>query len=465
MSNQDNQKNTLSLLIVDDDEAFRNVVKDRFSRRGYHAVLAANGNEAISLSQKNNFDIALVDIKMPEMDGIELLKQLKSERPNIEVIILTGHATIDTAIDAIKLGAYHYLAKPCKLAELEVVVQKAHEKQLLSQQNILLREVIQRNLGTTEIIGNSKEIEDVRATIRKVADLQSPVLIEGKSGTGKELVSKALHINSVRADNPFIAVNCASLNENLLESELFGHEKGSFTGAIKEKRGLFEVADGGTLFIDELGEMSPRIQAKLLRVLEGEDFRPLGSVKSISVNVRIVAATNKDLLEEVQKGNFREDLYYRVNVISIKLPTLKDRREDIPLLVNHFLQHSLVAIKEKKEITPETMDILMNYDWPGNVRELFNILERAIILTHGKHITPDDLPHIIKAEGGGGRTDIPVCPKEDNGLLTLQELEKNHIVKVLNLKEGNKTRTAEALGINRRLLYRLIDRYGIKQIK
>ncbi|HLG29391.1 MAG TPA: sigma-54 dependent transcriptional regulator, partial [Candidatus Brocadiales bacterium] len=410
MSNQDNQKNTLSLLIVDDDEAFRNIVKDRFSRKGHRVALAASGNEAISLSQKNNFDIALVDIKMPEMNGIELLKQLKSKRPNIEVVILTGHATIDTAIDAIKLGAYHYLAKPCKLAELEVVVQKAHEKQLLSQQNILLREAIQRNLGTTEIIGNSKEIEAVRATIRKVADLQSPVLIEGKSGTGKELVSKALHINSIRANNPFIAVNCASLNENLLESELFGHEKGAFTGAIKEKRGLFEVADGGTLFIDELGEMSPRIQAKLLRVLEGEDFRPLGSIKSISVNVRIVAATNKDLLEEVQKGNFREDLYYRVNVISIKLPTLKDRSEDIPLLVNHFLQHSLVAIKEKKEITPETMDILMNYDWPGNVRELFNILERAIILTHGKHITPDDLPPIIKV---GAYCDTPL--QEDNG--------------------------------------------------
>lgn len=454
MSNQDNQRNILSLLIVDDDEAFRNVVKDRFSRRGHHVVLAANGKEAISLSQRNSFDIALVDIKMPEMDGIELLKQLKSERPNIEVVILTGHATIDTAIDTIKLGAYHYLTKPCKLAELEVVIQKAHEKQLLSQQNILLREVIQRNLGITEIIGKNKEIETVKETIKKVADLSSPVLIEGKSGTGKELVSKALHTNSIRANNPFIAVNCASLNEDLLESELFGHERGAFTGAIKEKRGLFEVADGGTLFIDELGEMSPRIQAKLLRVLEGEDFRPLGSIKSISVNVRIVTATNKDLLEEVQKGNFREDLYYRVNVISIRLPALKDRREDIPLLVNHFLQHSLVAIKEKKEITPETMDILTNYDWPGNVRELFNILERAIILSHGKHITPDDLPPIIKAD--------VIQPKEDNGSLTLQEVEKNHIVKVLNLKEGNKTKTAEALGINRRLLYRFIDRYGIR---
>jgi DNA-binding NtrC family response regulator len=453
MSNQDNQKDILSLLIVDDDEAFRNVVKDRFSRKGHDVTNTASGKEALRLSQKEDFDIALVDIRMPEMDGIELLKQLKNEKPNIEVIILTAHATIDTAINTIKLGAYHYLTKPCKLAELEVVVQKAHEKQLLSRQNILLRQVIQRTLGTSEIIGKSKVIEDVRETIKKVADLPSPVLVEGKSGTGKELVSKALHMKSIRANSPFIAVNCASLNENLLESELFGHEKGAFTGAIKEKSGLFEVANGGTLFIDELGEMSPRIQAKLLRVLEGEDFRPLGSVKSIPVNVRIVAATNKDLLEEVKNGNFREDLYYRVNVISIKLPTLKVRREDIPLLVNHFLQHSLVAIREKKEITPETMDVLMNYDWPGNVRELFNLLERAIILTHGKHITPDDLPNIIKSE--------VVTPKEDNGFLTLHKVEKNHIIKVLNLKGGNKTKTAEALGINRRLLYRLVDKYGI----
>jgi DNA-binding NtrC family response regulator len=453
---------SIALLAVDDDDEFRSVVARRFQRRGCDVTHTASPVQALRLAEERRFDVAILDIAMPEMDGVKLLERLRQVAPDTQVIMLTGQGTIETAIRAMKLGAYDYLTKPCELAELEVQVQRAYEKGLLARENQNLKTLLRRSEPPTEIIGRSAALKQVLRLIEKVAPTDSTVLIQGESGTGKELVARAIHQASPRAGKPLVVINCAALQETLLESELFGHEKGAFTSAVSSKEGLFEVADGGTLFIDEIGEMAGGLQAKLLRVLEDGRFRRVGSTKEMKADVRILAATNKDLAKEAAAGRFREDLYYRLNVITIPLPPLRDRLDDIPLLVNHFLRS---GARGPRSIEPEALQALQGYSWPGNVRELANVTERARILAEGPCITLRDLPggivHPAVAESNGLRDRTTVPRSQDH----LDELERQHVQRILDTEGGNKARAARALGISRRKLYRLLEKYGLEQPK
>lgn len=439
-------------MVIDDEAPFRRLLQKRLSRNGCQVEEFDSAESAISRLEEKDFDVALVDIKMPGMDGIELLKKLKEINPNIEVIIITGHGSIDSAISAMKLGAYDYLTKPCKLSELELVVEKAYEKSILQKENILLKNQLRLRTPYETLIGRSKKIREVLAMIDRVAPTSTHVLIQGESGTGKELVANIIHKKSKRSNGPFVVVNCASLQAELLENELFGHEKGAFTGASFMKRGLFEMADGGTFFIDEISEMNPNIQAKLLRAIELKEFRRVGGNKQIQVDVRVLAATNKRLEEEVKKGYFREDLFYRLNVVTINLPPLRERKEDIPLLVDYFLKKKNLEEGNKvKTISPEALEYLVNYDWPGNVRELANVIERAIILSSSDVISIKDLPLSISRQ-----------ESSYNSISTIVSMEKSLIEKTLKEFNGNKTRTAKVLGISVRNLYRKINKYGIQ---
>jgi DNA-binding NtrC family response regulator len=448
----------ISILAVDDDDEFRSVVARRFQRRGYEVEQTGSPTEALGKAEQRHYDVAILDIAMPEMDGVQLLERLRQIDADTQVIMLTGQGTIETAIRAMKLGAYDYLTKPCELAELEVQVERAYEKGQLARENQNLKTALRRSGPPTQIIGNSPVIRQVLRMVEKVAPSGSSVLIQGESGTGKELIARALHQGSPRADKPLVVINCAALQETLLESELFGHEKGAFTSAVATKQGLFEIADGGTLFIDEIGEMAGGLQAKLLRVLEDGRFRRVGSTKEIKTDVRIIAATNKDLAKEVAENRFRDDLYFRLNVITIIAPSLRERTEDIPLLVNYFLSQ---ATRGPRSIESDALAALTAYRWPGNVRELANVIERARILADGTSITIRDLPM-----GVAQSTSIapPTKPKEpgarSNGT-HLEDLEREHIQRVLNAERGNKARAARALGISRRRLYRLLERHGL----
>jgi DNA-binding NtrC family response regulator len=448
----------LAILVVDDDAEFRSVIARRFQRRGCETAHTGSPAEALSLAEQKHFDVAILDIAMPEMDGVTLLERLRQVDADTQIIMLTGRATLETAIRAMKLGAYDYLTKPCELAELEVQVQRAYEQGRLARENQHLKTVLRRCEPPTQIIGSAPAIQPVLALIEKVAPTDSTVLIQGESGTGKELVARALHHGSPRADQPLVVVNCAALQETLLESEFFGHEKGAFTSAVTTKQGLFEVADGSTLFIDEIGEMAPGLQAKLLRVLEDGRFRRVGSTKEIKTNVRVVAATNKDLAQEVAAHRFRDDLYYRLNVITLTLPPLRERLEDLPLLVNYFLA---LGTRGPRAIDPEALGALMTYRWPGNVRELANVIERAKILADGPSLTLRDLPlGIVRPEGVlESPVATAVVPAVNRNHLA--DLERQHIQQILAGESGNKARAARALGISRRRLYRLLEKYGL----
>jgi DNA-binding NtrC family response regulator len=453
MSDQD-YKN-ISILAVDDDDEFRSVVARRFQRRGYDVTHTGKPSEALAMAEQKHFDVAIFDIAMPEMDGVQLLERMRQVDRDTQVIMLTGQGTIETAIRAMKLGAYDYLTKPCELAELEVQVERAYEKAQLARENQNLKTALRRSGPPTEIIGNSTAIRQVLHMIERVAATDSSVLIQGESGTGKELVARALHQGSPRADKPMVVINCAALQETLLESELFGHEKGAFTSAVATKQGLFEVADGGTLFIDEIGEMAGGLQAKLLRVLEDGRFRRVGSTKEIKTDVRIIAATNKDLANEVAASRFRDDLYFRLNVITIAIPSLRDRAEDIPLLVNYFLSQ---GTRGPRSIEPDALAALVTYRWPGNVRELANVIERARILADGTSITVRDLPlGLVQLS--------PTAPSREPTIKSngthLEDLERKHIQRVLEAEGCNKARAARALGISRRRLYRLLEKHGL----
>jgi len=459
----------VSVLIVDDDDAFRSLVARRLSRRGYSVQDAPTAEAALAMARERHFDVAILDIALPGLDGIQLLEQLRAIDPDTQAIMLTGHATVESAIRAMKLGAYDYLTKPCELAELELHVQRAYERLRLTRENDALRTALRRTEHGIEIVGDSPAIRQVLHMISRVAPTDSPVLIQGESGTGKELVARAIHRASARAKRAMVVINCAALQETLLESELFGHERGAFTSAVSSKPGLFELANGGTLFIDEVGEMALGLQAKLLRVLEDGTFRRVGSVKEIRVNVRIIAATNKDLAAEVAAKRFRDDLYFRLNVITIHVPPLRQRRSDIPLLVKHFLQKDP---RGPRHIEPEAMQKLIEYDWPGNVRELANVIERAKILCDGEVITVHDLPPDIihrrsilvppsSPPPAPATTPHPTDGTSGNGASTLAEIEKAHIVSALERHGWNKAQAARALGISRRRLYRLIEKYGI----
>jgi DNA-binding NtrC family response regulator len=444
----------LRLLIVDDDDTLLQAMAQRFERRGLAVTAAGSGAEALARADQGRFDVALLDLHLPDVGGVELLGQLKERCPEMEALLLTAHGSMETAIQAMKAGAYDYLTKPFHFSELEVHIQKAYEKVRLARRERQWVEHVAFESPRYRMIGSSPAHLRVMQLIEKVAPTDATVLIRGASGTGKELVARALHYNSPRRDRPLVTINCAALQETLLESELFGHEKGSFTGATQAKAGLIEVAEGGTLFIDEIAEMQPGLQAKLLRVLENGQFRRVGSTREQIADVRVIAATNKDLEAEQKAGRFREDLYYRLNVVAIRLTPLRERRPDIPELAQHLLATRQVGPRPFT-LSPEALDVLVHYDWPGNIRELANVLERAQILAEGDTITPDDLPESLVA----GR---PAASGHAGDPRHLREAERRHVLAVLQEEKGNKVHAARALGISRRALYRLISKHGLK---
>jgi DNA-binding NtrC family response regulator len=443
----------VDLLVVDDDEEFRETLVNRFSRQNFQVQAAASGEEALNFAARRNYDVAIFDMMMPGMSGLELLKQFKATHPDCEVILLTGQGTIETAVEAMKQGAYDYLQKPFPLKDLEAVALKAVDRRRLRKENVQLKAMLERTQPVGEMVGQSAAMQEVYRLIQRAGPSEKAILIQGESGTGKELVARALHRHGKRADKPMVVINCAALPETLLESELFGHEKGSFTGAIGAKPGLFEVADGGTLFVDEIGELPGPLQAKLLRVLEDGSLRRIGSVQERRVNVRLLAATNRNLAKEVAANRFREDLYYRINVMSLELPPLRERTGDVPLLVRHFLGTTW-------EIAPEAVEALERYSWPGNVRQLINALERAKILCDSETIGLKDLPREVLAPSDAqpaGDDDF-VAATDD-----LAAIQRSKVVAVLRREAGNKSKAARALGIDRRKLYRLLEKYTIAE--
>jgi DNA-binding NtrC family response regulator len=439
----------IDLLLVDDDDELREDMARFFSRRGYNVSECAGGEQALAFTDQRAFGVVVLDMMMPGISGLELLKKLKERGSESEIVMLTGQGTIETAVEAMKLGAREFLTKPISLKDLDLLVRKSLESRQLRKENQQLKAVIKQQRGATNIIGESSKMQEVFRLIDRTAASHNPILIQGESGTGKELVARAIHEKSLLADKPLVVINCAALPETLLESELFGHEKGSFTGAISTKPGLFEIADGGTLFIDEIGELAGPLQAKLLRVLEDGSMRRVGSVKERRVNVRIIAATNCDMEQEVNENRFREDLYYRINVLTINLPPLRERHGDLELLLDHFSG-------EEWECAPEVLTLLERYSWPGNVRQLQNAIERAKILAEDETIQADNLPpEIIR---GIENADAPPPGTKCD----LDTLTKLHIQETYARHNGNKARTARALGIGRRTLYRLIEKYEIE---
>ncbi len=448
-------KEDIAVLLVDDDDTFREVLSEELASIGFNVSIAANGDEARKLVAEENFNVVLLDIKMPGMSGFDTMVAIKDINPGIEIIMLTAYATVDNAINSMKQGAYDFITKPCNLSELETIITKAYEKQLIGKENIMLKQELARKEEFRGIIGHSQAIKNVLELINKVASTQSTVLIMGESGVGKELVARAIHHHSPMEDRPFVIIDCGSLQENLLESELFGHEKGAYTGAASRKHGLFEVADTGSLVMDEIGEISPAIQAKLLRVMDSKTFRRMGSTKDIRVDVRIIAATNRDLYQMVLNGQFREDLFYRLNVFSMSIPPLRERKEDIPLLVQYFTENTSITGKKNLSVTDEAMEMLMVYSWPGNIRELQNVIERAIIMSEDEYISPKDLPTNIRRAAHAGENE------EAESLIPLKEMEKKYIIQVLQRMDGHRGKAAKALNISERTLYRKLREYSI----
>lgn len=438
-----------SILLVEDDPDVRDVVRETLGFAGFTVETAGDGVEAVEKIREDDFDLILSDLMMPRMDGMELLTQVKRTRPRTNVIIMTGYGTIETAVEAMKQGAADFITKPANSGELLVRVSRALKVKALMEENVLLREQVRKRYSFCNIIGKSEKMQAVFDLIEKVSKSKSTITIYGSSGTGKELVARAIHYNSPRKEGPFLAFNCSAIPESLVESELFGHVKGSFTGAYQHKAGLFEEANGGTFFIDEIGSTSMTIQAKLLRVLQEKEIRRVGSNETVKIDIRLIAATNEDLEEKVKRREFREDLFYRLHVIPIFLPDLRDRGEDIPLLAHHFLK--IYAEQEKREIhgfSAEAMKLLTDYDWPGNVRELENTIERAVVIAQGNLIRKEDLPTKLL----DGRQHLVKRAFDD--LITLDELKNQYTMMVLEKTRGNKKMAAEILGINPRTLYR-----------
>lgn len=453
------------VLVVDDESKIRAHFSEFLQREGFEVDVAENGEVAINGIDQDFYDVVLIDLNMPKVDGMAVLKHLVDHHHDSIGIILTGYATIRNAVDAMKLGAYDYLAKPVKMEEVLLVIKRALEFRDLKRENLALKKQLKSKYKFENFIGDSLQMNKVFRIIEKVADSDSTVLILGESGTGKELVARAIHYHSNRRDNPLIPVNCGAIPEELLESELFGHEKGAFTHAIKTRIGRFELADGGTIFLDEVAEMSPHLQVKLLRVLQGHEFERLGAAKTIKCDVRILAATNKDLDKLVQEGSFREDLYYRLKVIPVEIPPLRDRRSDIPLLVHHFLGLTTKTRSKKiKGISKDVMRAFMNYDWPGNVRELENIIERMVILTEGSTLTLDDLPEKIAQRQVPDQSVEAVIPDEGISLThVVNEYERHLIVTALEKADWVKNRAAKLLNMNRTTLVEKIKKQGIEK--
>ncbi|HEY6221285.1 MAG TPA: sigma-54 dependent transcriptional regulator [Candidatus Eisenbacteria bacterium] len=436
------------LLIVDDEDSFRKIVGKELERAGYVVESAATLEEARRALAQKSYHLVLLDVRLPDGNGLELLADIKSSLPSTQVVMLTAFGTVQEAIQAMKQGAHDFLTKPCKLGELEAVLEKALEVANLERGNIALQRDVDRLQPSDRFVGETASVRELHNMVTRVAGTDSTVLIRGESGVGKELVARAVHRQSRRARQPFVVVDCASLHENLLQSELFGHEKGAYTGAIRLKHGLFEVADRGTIFLDEIGEVTPPLQVKLLRVLETGIFRRVGGTADVKVDVRVIAATNRPLESMLKEGAFREDLYYRLNVFSIMIAPLRERREDIPLLVEHFIRGSAIAPRRGVKMSPEAMEVLLRYPWPGNARELENVIERALILCNGEEILPADLPMGVRLPPQAGPDGTAASRP------TLAEAERRYIRQVVEECAGHRQRAAQILGISERNLYR-----------
>ncbi len=445
------------VLVVDDERSIRDSLKTVLQEEGYQAKTASDGKEALNLLHQEDFDILITDLKMPEMDGLELTKKCLQAYPKTAVMIITAYGSLDSAIQALRLGAQDYILKPFDFDDVLLKVQRIIRQKEILLENKLLRREIHGRYDFSNIIGQSPQMQKVFNLIRKVAKTKGNVLITGKSGTGKELVARAIHFNSDRANKPFVPINCGAIVGTLMESEFFGHKKGSFTGAIQDKDGYFKMADGGTLFLDEVGDIPLPLQVKLLRAIEEGTIMPVGATEPIEVDVRIIAATNRDLLKDMEEGRFREDLYYRLNVVEIKLPSLNERREDIPLLVDHFIKKYNKELKRNILGTDnETMRILMNYPYKGGIRELENVIERALILCEGEYITKQDLPpNMIGEEFDEG---MPDRLKD-----AVAAFEKRHIINVLKRTNNDKEEAAKILDISLSSLYRKMDELNIKK--
>jgi two-component system response regulator AtoC len=453
-----------TILVADDDASIRSLLKQLLSDEGYSVVEATTGTEVVEKVKETNPDLVIMDVRMPELDGIEALSKLKVSSPKTSVLIMTAFGSSNNAIRAMELGAFDYITKPFELDKISHTVKRVIEYRDLTSEVQVLRDEISSLVQTERIVGNSPAMQEVYKTVGKVAKADATVLITGESGTGKELVAEALHYNSNRRSGPLVKVSCAALPETLLEAELFGHEKGSFTGAMAQRRGRFEMADKGTIFLDEIGEMSLPTQTKLLRVLQERKIERLGSSLPIKVDIRIICATNKDLQRQVEQQKFRDDLYYRLNVINIHMPPLRDRKEDIPALVEHFLaKHRYSATAQPAAISEEALKRLMEYDWPGNVRELENVVERAVVLSRGQIITSRELPfgeHDAGDHEDDGGDEVSV--EKSFFKKSVAQFEKDLIMKALRDANGNRSKAAEMLGIYRRLLYAKIKEYGLE---
>jgi DNA-binding NtrC family response regulator len=444
------------ILVVDDEDNARRAISTILGEEGYEVAEAANGEEALSRLAEFSPAAVLTDVRMPKMDGLTFLKKAREQGSDATFIIMTAFGSVETAVEAMRAGAENYLLKPLDANALLVVLGKALEKRALSREAETLREQVRQRTRFHNIIGESPLLQAVYDMVRRAASTRATVLILGESGTGKELIAQAIHQESQRRDKPFIKVHCAALSENLLESELFGHEKGAFTGAMARREGRFELADGGTLFLDEIGEISPSVQVKLLRVLQQREFERVGGTQTLKVDVRIVAATHRDLTAEVKAGKFREDLYYRLNVVAVTLPPLRERKSDVPALVNHFLEkYSDSYGKDVRGLAPGTLQALLSYDWPGNIRELENAIERAVVLAPGSELTTDDLPPVLRGPRPNGSSPSSLIPGA-----TLAQIEREAILRTLEMVGGSTTRAAEILGISvRKVQYRLKE-YG-----
>ncbi|MBI3636796.1 MAG: sigma-54-dependent Fis family transcriptional regulator [Candidatus Rokubacteria bacterium] len=444
--------NALRLLVVEDEQELRDILVQGLARKGFIVAAAADGDSALATLADQEFDVVLLDLRMPRKDGIQVLQQIRADGHDAEVIIVTGHADVETAIEALKLHAFDYLTKPFPLAELLQVVNRASEYRRLRRENRSLRRAVSQQHEEPLLYGQSRAMDRLRGLLDRASQSGSNVLILGESGSGKELAARSVHRASARRDLPFLAINCAALPDELLESELFGHERGAFTGATGRRHGLLELAHEGTLFLDEVGEMSVAMQAKLLRALDRGEIRRLGGDRTLHVDVRIIAATNKDLAREAAAGQFRHDLYYRLGVIVIEMPSLRERVEDIPLLIDHFVQQVLPGGRGPVKLGVDALNMLMRYPWPGNVRELRNVVERLSVLAPDGEVSAAEVALYLPA---------PAAEDPDTGMLALDEVERRHILKVLQRTGGNRARAAKILGVDPKTLYNKLKMYNV----
>ena len=449
------------ILVLDDERSLCELLKVVFQKEGYEVLTTPSAKKAIEIAQGDDIDVVVSDIKLPEMNGLEVLKRLRKIKPELPVLMITAYGTIKEAVEALKMGAYDYIIKPFDVEELKVIVAKALETKRLQDENVRLRKELKDKYSLESMIGKSKKMQEIYSLIEKIAPTETTVLIQGESGTGKEMAARAIHYLSLRREKPFVTINCGALPEGLLESELFGHVKGAFTDAVTDKKGMFEVADKGTLFLDEVGEMSPITQVKLLRALQERKIRRVGGTEEIPIDVRIISATNQDLKKKIKEGSFREDLYYRLNVLSLEMPPLRERKEDIPLLVNHFLQKYCQKLgRGMKRVAPEVYNIFESYPWPGNIRELENVIERVVAIEERETITTSCLPkELLQPE----RREIDLEIKPGFKLNeTIEAITRDYVQKALEMSRGKLKEAAELLGVNYRSIRYLVDKFDLK---